>query len=234
MIHTREGHVPDLSDCPPAKLNRGEPSLRIGAPGPKGRILIRGEYGHDIIDDLAPAARRAGDRQAGQGLVPRHVVRRAPAGARHHQPGGDGRDHRGLRAHHRPRGQRPRLRVPRAVGLRRLLLPRVPARRPADDRRTGRDLRVGRAVVGVPPACPWQCCPIQVSPLRRFRHDHNDGAGGAQAPLVGRRRHQRLLRPRLQHPGQRARAVGPVPGRGAHPGRRGVRRDPPGAGRRSC
>jgi nicotinamidase-related amidase len=55
VIHTREGHVPDLSDCPPAKLNRGEPTLRIGAPGPKGRILIRGEYGHDIIDDLAPA-----------------------------------------------------------------------------------------------------------------------------------------------------------------------------------
>jgi len=55
VIHTREGHVPDLSDCPPAKLNRGEPSLRIGAPGPKGRILIRGEYGHDIIDDLTPA-----------------------------------------------------------------------------------------------------------------------------------------------------------------------------------
>jgi biuret amidohydrolase len=55
IIHTREGHRPDLSDCPPAKLNRGEPSLRIGDPGPKGRILIRGEYGHDIIDELAPA-----------------------------------------------------------------------------------------------------------------------------------------------------------------------------------
>ena len=54
VIHTREGHVPDLSDCPPAKLNRGEPSLRIGDPGPKGRILVRGEYGHDIVDDLAP------------------------------------------------------------------------------------------------------------------------------------------------------------------------------------
>jgi nicotinamidase-related amidase len=56
VIHTREGHVPDLSDCPPAKLNRGEPSLRIGDPGPKGRILIRGEYGHDIIDELKPIA----------------------------------------------------------------------------------------------------------------------------------------------------------------------------------
>jgi nicotinamidase-related amidase len=54
VIHTREGHLPDLSDCPPAKLNRGQPALRIGDPGPRGRILIRGEYGHDIIDELAP------------------------------------------------------------------------------------------------------------------------------------------------------------------------------------
>jgi nicotinamidase-related amidase len=56
VIHTREGHLPDLSDCPPAKRNRGAPSLRIGDPGPGGRILIRGEYGHDIIGELAPAA----------------------------------------------------------------------------------------------------------------------------------------------------------------------------------
>jgi nicotinamidase-related amidase len=55
VIHTREGHQPDLSDLPPAKLNRGEASLRIGDSGPMGRILIRGEYGQDIIDDLAPA-----------------------------------------------------------------------------------------------------------------------------------------------------------------------------------
>lgn len=54
VIHTREGHEPDLSDCPPAKLNRGAPSKRIGDPGKYGRILIRGEYGHDIIDELAP------------------------------------------------------------------------------------------------------------------------------------------------------------------------------------
>jgi nicotinamidase-related amidase len=54
VIHTREGHLPDLSDCPPAKLDRGDPALRIGAPGPMGRILIRGERGHDIIDELAP------------------------------------------------------------------------------------------------------------------------------------------------------------------------------------
>ncbi|MGV9214070.1 cysteine hydrolase family protein [Micromonospora sp. RB23] len=54
VVHTREGHLPDLSDCPPAKLTRGAPSKRIGDPGPTGRILIRGEYGHDIIDELAP------------------------------------------------------------------------------------------------------------------------------------------------------------------------------------
>jgi nicotinamidase-related amidase len=54
VVHTREGHRPDLSDCPPAKLRRGKPSCRIGDPGPFGRILIRGEYGHDIVDDLAP------------------------------------------------------------------------------------------------------------------------------------------------------------------------------------
>lgn len=54
VIHTREGHVSDLSDCPPAKLNRGAPSKRIGDRGKYGRILIRGEYGHDIVDELAP------------------------------------------------------------------------------------------------------------------------------------------------------------------------------------
>jgi nicotinamidase-related amidase len=54
VIHTREGHRADLSDCPPAKLNRGAPSKRIGDPGKYGRILIRGEYGHDIVDELAP------------------------------------------------------------------------------------------------------------------------------------------------------------------------------------
>jgi nicotinamidase-related amidase len=51
VIHTREGHLPDLSDCPPAKLARGA----IGQEGAFGRILVRGEYGHDIIDELQPA-----------------------------------------------------------------------------------------------------------------------------------------------------------------------------------
>ena len=54
VIHTRECHLPDLSDCPPAKRLRGKPSLRIGDPGPMGRILIRGEPGAQIIPELAP------------------------------------------------------------------------------------------------------------------------------------------------------------------------------------
>ena len=54
IIHTRECHKPDLSDCPPAKRLRGSPSLRIGDDGPMGRILIAGEPGADIVPALAP------------------------------------------------------------------------------------------------------------------------------------------------------------------------------------
>ena len=56
VIHTREGHRPDMSDAPPAKVARGAPSRRIGDQGPMGRILIRGEQGHQIIPELAPIA----------------------------------------------------------------------------------------------------------------------------------------------------------------------------------
>jgi nicotinamidase-related amidase len=56
VIHTREGHRPDLTDCPPTKLVRGRGKTRIGDPGPMGRILVRGEIGHDIVPELYPAA----------------------------------------------------------------------------------------------------------------------------------------------------------------------------------
>jgi nicotinamidase-related amidase len=56
VIHTRETHAQDLSDCPPAKRDRGSPALRIGDTGPMGRILIRGEPGAEIIGDCAPVA----------------------------------------------------------------------------------------------------------------------------------------------------------------------------------
>ena len=54
VIHTRECHRPDLSDLPDAKRDRGAPSLRIGDPGPMGRILVAGEPGAEIIPELAP------------------------------------------------------------------------------------------------------------------------------------------------------------------------------------
>lgn len=55
VVHTREGHRPDLTDCPPAKLTRGGKTF-IGTQGPMGRILVRGEQGHDIIPELYPVA----------------------------------------------------------------------------------------------------------------------------------------------------------------------------------
>jgi len=54
VIHTREGHRPDLTDLLPAKKARGRLKTGIGDAGPMGRILVRGEYGHDIIDELRP------------------------------------------------------------------------------------------------------------------------------------------------------------------------------------
>ncbi|KEQ85789.1 Isochorismatase hydrolase [Aureobasidium pullulans EXF-150] len=60
VMHTREGHLPDLSDLPASKRLRqttapnGHHTIGIGGPGPMGRLLVRGEYGHDVIDELRP------------------------------------------------------------------------------------------------------------------------------------------------------------------------------------
>ncbi|MCA1323297.1 cysteine hydrolase family protein [Herbaspirillum sp. alder98] len=56
VVHTRESHLPDLSDCPPAKRRRGNAALGIGDVGPMGRILVRGEPGNQILPQLAPVA----------------------------------------------------------------------------------------------------------------------------------------------------------------------------------
>lgn len=61
IVHTREGHKPDLSDCPSSKLVRQaaapdntQHNLIIGDKGELGRLLVQGEYGHDIVDELKP------------------------------------------------------------------------------------------------------------------------------------------------------------------------------------
>jgi nicotinamidase-related amidase len=56
VFHTREAHKADLSDCPDAKLKRGNAKLKIGDVGPMGRVLIDGESGNEIIPELLPIA----------------------------------------------------------------------------------------------------------------------------------------------------------------------------------
>jgi nicotinamidase-related amidase len=55
VVHTRESHLPDLSDCPPSKIARGNAACKIGDVGPMGRVLVRGEPGNDIVPSLRPA-----------------------------------------------------------------------------------------------------------------------------------------------------------------------------------
>jgi nicotinamidase-related amidase len=74
VVHTREGHVPDLSDCPPAKLARSVAAgAPIGSAGPLGRLLVRGEQGHDFVPALRP-------------LAGEHVIDKPGYGAFHQTP----------------------------------------------------------------------------------------------------------------------------------------------------
>jgi nicotinamidase-related amidase len=68
IVHTRESHLPDLSDCPPAKHNRGSAALRIGDVGPMGRLLVRGEPGNAIIEACAPQAGEIVIDKPGKGM----------------------------------------------------------------------------------------------------------------------------------------------------------------------
>ena len=83
VIHTREGHRPDLSDCPPAKRARGNGALTIGDAGPMGRILIDGEPGNEILPELAP-------------LPGETVIVKPGKGAFYATPLGDLLQHRGI------------------------------------------------------------------------------------------------------------------------------------------
>ena len=88
VIHTREGHRPDLSDAPPAKVERGAPSLRIGDGGPMGRILIRGEPGHDIVPELYPVAGEPVIDKPGKGAFYQTDLESMLQQPRHREPAG--------------------------------------------------------------------------------------------------------------------------------------------------
>ena len=126
VIHTREGHRPDLTDCPPAKLTRGGQTF-IGEDGPMGRILVRGEQGHDIIHQLYPIDGEPVIDKPGKGSFYATDLAGHLAEPGHQDPHRVRCDPGGLRPHHRARGQRPRLRMRGALRRRRLLLPGVPA-----------------------------------------------------------------------------------------------------------
>ncbi len=149
VIHTREGHQPDLSDCPPAKLSRGAPSKRIGDAGKYGRILIRGEYGHDIVDELAPIDGEVVIDKPGKGAFYATELSEVLArrGGNHPAVGHRGH-HRGVCTHHHPGGQRPGLRVSGRIRLRGFVFPRIPARRSGNDQSAGRHLRLGGRLPG--------------------------------------------------------------------------------------
>jgi biuret amidohydrolase len=74
VVHTRESHLPDLSDCPPAKRLRGNPSLRIGEHGAMGRLLVRGEAGTSIIESLRPIADEIEIDKPGKGAFYRTLL----------------------------------------------------------------------------------------------------------------------------------------------------------------
>jgi nicotinamidase-related amidase len=145
VVHTREGHRVDLSDLAPAKRARGNLATGIGDPGPMGRILVRGEAGHDIIPELAPVHGEPVVDKPGKGAFYATDLEAMLRGRGINQLLVCGVTTENLRQHHRARGQRPRLRLPRAGGLHRLLLPRIPGCRDRDDQGARRHLRLGRA-----------------------------------------------------------------------------------------
>ena len=122
----REGHRTDLACLPPAKKIRGRSKTTIGDPGPMGRILVRGEAGHDIIAELYPLPNESVIDKPGKGAffaTDLHAILQN-RGIKNLIV--TGRDDRGLREYDGARSQRPGLRLPRPLGLRGILLPGLP------------------------------------------------------------------------------------------------------------
>lgn len=81
VVHTREGHLSDLSDCPLQKMQRSQQAgAPIGSAGPMGRLLVRGEYGHDFIDELQPVAGEAVIDKPGYGAFHQTALAQLLAG----------------------------------------------------------------------------------------------------------------------------------------------------------
>ena len=125
IIHTKECHKPDLSDLPLAKRNRGNPEIKIGDPGPMGRILIDGEEGSDFIAENAPAEHELVIAKPGKDAFYRTDLDEYLMHPQHHAPGHHRGHHRGLRADDDALRQRPWLRLRARRGRHRQLLPRV-------------------------------------------------------------------------------------------------------------
>ena len=136
--------APTCPTCRAAKYERGNPTIHIGDEGPMGRLLVRGSYGHDIVEEVYPIEGEPVVDKPGKGAfyaTDMDAILKMPG---HREADRLRRDHRGLRPDQRPRGERPRLRRRRPLGLRRVLLPRVPAGRAGDDQGPGRHLRLGQ------------------------------------------------------------------------------------------
>ena len=143
VIHTREGHSPDLADCPPTKIVRGRGATASAIPGRWAAF----SFAASAVTTSSPSSIRWPGEvvidKPGKGAFCATDLDLILHNRGHQVAGRLRRDDRSVRQHDGARGERPRLRVRRARRLRRLVLPRVPARRAGDDQGAGRHLRLG-------------------------------------------------------------------------------------------